>query len=135
MTMTRQQMFNTAYHGLAAQGFTQSMRPDGEGCAYRGQDGKRCALGYLIPDNVYNPEWDGPDGTSAYFLAEYDTTNVICRANQQFLVQLQTVHDCAPSPDVMKERLADFAKEHGLTIPALPEFNAETAEREVVAAV
>lgn len=133
--MTRQQMFNTAYHGLAAQGFTQSMRSDGESCAYRGQDGKRCALGYLIPDEVYNPEWDGPDGTSAYFLAEYDATNVICKANQQFLVHLQTVHDCATSPDLMRERLAGFAKEHGLTIPELPDFKTEVVERELVAGV
>jgi hypothetical protein len=135
MTMTRQQMFNTAYHGLAAQGFERSTpRNGGTGCAYRGADNRRCALGYLIPDSAYNPEWD-KTGMSAWCLTEVNATPVICRKNQDFLEDLQEVHDSALTPDVMRTRLVEFAERWGLTIPALPDFTAaETPAPEGVTA-
>lgn len=133
--MTRQQMFNTAYHGLAAQGFERSTsRNGGSGCAYRGADNRRCALGYLIPDSAYNPGWD-ETGASAWDLTEANATPVICRKNQDFLEDLQDVHDGALTPDAMRTRLAEFAERWGLTIPALPDFTAaETPAPEAVTA-
>lgn len=135
--MTRQQMFNTAYHGLAAQGFERSMRyNDGATCAYRGEGGKRCALGYLIPDAIYDPAWDSPDGAlSAYGLAEKNINSAVCLKNQMFLLELQNAHDGSSSPQGMRLRLASVAKQFCLTIPELPDFKAETVERELVAAV
>ncbi len=31
----------------------------GNGCAYRGENGLRCAIGALIPDDRYSPEFEG----------------------------------------------------------------------------
>lgn len=135
MAMTRQQIFNTAYHGLAAQGFQRSMRENGFGCAYRGADGRRCALGYLIPDAVYDPEWDSDHKSmSAYMLSSENITNEICEGNQRFLIDLQTVHDDSLTPQTMKRELGAFAARHNLTVPELPDFKVDAAERELVAA-
>lgn len=47
-----------------------SMHPDsddapriglGNGCAYRGEGGRKCAIGALIPDDKYDPEFEGSD--------------------------------------------------------------------------
>jgi hypothetical protein len=119
--MTRQQIFNTAYHGLAAQGFTRSTQSDGVQCAYRGTDNKRCALGYLIPDAIYNPEWDRAR-LNAHALANENITKAICKENSDFLVELQEAHDYAHAPEDMMARLAEFAQLNGLTIPAIPDF-------------
>lgn len=45
----KQAMFNAAYIGLAGQGFERSF-VEGEGCMYRGRDGKKCAIGHCLPD-------------------------------------------------------------------------------------
>jgi hypothetical protein len=58
--MTDQEIFDTVAKHLIAQG-KQSLLPqvagDSEynGCAYRGENGTKCAIGCLIPDELYNP--------------------------------------------------------------------------------
>lgn len=127
MPMTRQQIFNTAYHGLAAQGFAQSSKPSeyhgGQNqCLYRGPNGKRCALGYCIPDSIYNPEFDGKDQSSIRALMGRKALgNLFNPADVQFLVDLQYAHDTAPvSPAHIKQRIEDVAIKYDLTIPVLP---------------
>ena len=44
--------------GLAKQGWLQSRYPDGRGCCYRGPDGLKCAVGHVIPDELYDPIMD-----------------------------------------------------------------------------
>ncbi len=51
--MDKQAVFNTVAKHLLTQG-RQAMDSGGH-CVYRGKDGLRCAIGALIPDEVYDP--------------------------------------------------------------------------------
>lgn len=134
MQEIKQALFNKAVKGLARQGFAPSYLPDGEGtCAYRGEDGKRCALGHLIPDAVYKPEMEGhnaldllaPGGswgtglrvTDLEGMAGYDIDEDQEQQLAEFLFGLQGCHDSAASPGVMRVELQDFADLHGLALP------------------
>ena len=134
--LDKQKAFNTAYHGLAAQGFKRSVvaipGPDlGAGCRYRGPDGKRCALGYMIPDEIYNKNLEGkgpgllPKSFCDFWGIDW-TLQVLHRTGEiinqnrdiEFLSRLQMVHD-NPDECSMQVRLVEFARIHKLTVPEL----------------
>lgn len=118
--LTRQQMFNTAYHGLAAQGFVQSMRINEKGdpcCLYRGPEGRRCALGYLIPDSAYSGDYEN---TSGHFLTEQGYIPNVAKEDASWVNRLQMVHDHNHDPEEMRQALVEFAIEWSLTVPELP---------------
>ena len=105
------------------------MSGDPKSCFYRSPDGKRrCALGYLIPDEIYHPEMEGcmafflPSRVYEAICADYVKTPFIENSteDQRFLWRLQMVHDENPSPKNMKKALEMFAIQNGLTIPELP---------------
>jgi hypothetical protein len=128
--MTRQQMFNTAYHGLAAQGFLASSREMMGGriaCAYRGNGGARCAIGYLISDETA-ADWEGVGllgiDNDAFVAAGFNNEDRL------FLSALQSVHDESVSPEDMLRRIRRFAKIYGLTVPTLP-ISAEAPAKEI----
>lgn len=56
--MTRQEMFDTAAKHLLTQR-TRSIGEDDNYCNYRGQQGRMCAIGPMIPDEKYSPEMEG----------------------------------------------------------------------------
>lgn len=62
--MTNQEAFDTALAAMRAQGqpsmktVTHEDGYENTYCAYRGENGTRCAIGALIPDRLYNPAWD-----------------------------------------------------------------------------
>jgi hypothetical protein len=111
---TRQEIFDLAYRGLAAQGFRRSH--DGTGCLYRGPHGLRCAIGHCIPDDewehrnlerVNNEEIGGIVSFSAGIADE----------DLDFAQGLQEAHDDGIHPSVMRHKLEAFAHQHGLTVP------------------
>ena len=55
--MNAQEVFNTVVTGLRKQNAV-SETPSG-GCAYRGEHGRKCAVGMLIPDDEYDPRKEG----------------------------------------------------------------------------
>ena len=82
----------------------------GRGCRYRGENGKKCAIGVLIPDEVYQPQFDdmkliGPSfsetSMSAHELDDYCTRNKLeLNVNELVdglkvgdLAQIQHIHD------------------------------------------
>ena len=89
---SRQEIFDYVTPLLFKQG-ERSMLEGGTTCAYRGEDGMRCAVGFLIPDELY---FDGLEGKSAM---DVDITkllnNVILTDDHLclFLTDLQDVHD------------------------------------------
>ena len=90
---SRQEIFDYVTPLLFAQG-ERSMLEGGTTCAYRGEHGMRCAVGFLIPDELY---YHGLEGKSAM---DVDITkllnNVVTRQRQNlclFLTDLQDVHD------------------------------------------
>jgi hypothetical protein len=54
--LTRQETFDKAAAGLLAQGIKST---DGHGCAYRGVQGRKCGIGFLIDDEHYREELEG----------------------------------------------------------------------------
>lgn len=123
--MNFQEIFNTVFLGLASQKFKQSKR--GRFCRYR--DGAcKCAAGWLIPDDQYNPAFDnrGPTKSSIGFwdLACDELCPPIFKGMTddalQFVAELQSVHDNEDKPLNMKVRLIQVAANHALTVPEIP---------------
>jgi hypothetical protein len=141
MTMTRQQIFDTAVAGLASQGFERS-RHD-LGCAYTGNpqqtSGKEChcAIGWCIKD-VYksNMEYQSVATLVAAFpetleklgfqyseIITWDDSDVIefntdeAKHKMLFLEDLQRAHDNSGYPEDMKRRLFNVGYEWGLVVP------------------
>jgi len=55
---TPQEIFDIGAKHLLAQG-VKACNEDDSQCAYRGQDGTKCAFGIFIPDEAYSPEIEG----------------------------------------------------------------------------
>lgn len=117
---TLQQVFDDAYLGLAAQRFRRSLSIGFGGCAYRGESGRRCAIGHCIPDGKYHAGLEGYTPTSAsddhpeghpIFRDLFPTVDCFD------LRELQECHDSARSARSMQKKLCAFAAEKGLTIP------------------
>jgi len=61
--MTLQKMFDTAAVGMLKQG---KKSIEGNACRYRGGDGCKCAVGFLIPDDLYSPDIEGTSVFSSF---------------------------------------------------------------------
>lgn len=124
-----QEIFDTVWLGLKSQGFEGSFNTTecGPECAYRGEDGKKCAVGHLISDEDYQLDFEG------YGFTEDETCSVdatirvsakVKREHRKFVSDLQLIHDtCVRSyegtdiPDQIQKSMRDLAKRHELTIP------------------
>ncbi len=109
ITGTQQELFDKIFTGLRSQGFERSMV--GSSCKYRGEQGRKCAVGYLIPDSHYTEELEG---SGLYFLDTRKQVSVP-KENLLFLCELQNIHDC--SHQMMEEELRRFAEKNQLTVP------------------
>jgi len=101
--MNAQEVFNTVVAHLRAQG-KQSLSKDGT-CAYRGEDGLKCAAGILIEDNEYVPEME--HRTFRALLTQAGASYYCASLAQRFtdpgikemIYTLQDVHDKADPKD------------------------------------
>lgn len=98
-TMTAQEVFDASGCHLIRQG-AQSVTP--QTCAYRGPEGRMCAAGIFIPDDVYAKHTD-PDSEFGNSL-EAQSWSVLARrlgisAHSELVQELQVVHDDADDPD------------------------------------
>jgi len=85
-----QEVFDIVVNHLFTQG-----RPayDGvQGCMYRTHDGLRCAVGVLIPDNLYDPEFEG-DTADCVIQKLFNKDLADWREHKGLLLALQEVHD------------------------------------------
>ena len=121
-----QEIFNRAYEGLRKQGFELALSQGT--CQYRTEDGKRCAVGQLIPESKYRLEFENisisafDSETSDEDKCKIDSIIHAAglRPSQKvriFLRHLQQCHDYGIDPADMKRRLNNFAAKHNLTIP------------------
>lgn len=125
--LNRQEMFTKVVNGLASQQWQKSVResPDGKStaCQYRGEEGRRCGVGWIIRDDEYKPEMEGlmAKRLVAYYgariLEGFHRGDEMLESDLEFLDQLQGHHDMSESPDHMEERFRRFAVEHGLEWP------------------
>jgi len=119
-----QELFTRAVAGVIKQG-RPSMGPNG--CAYRGCDGTKCAVGFLIDDEYFDQDWnhegvyDDPRVTEA--LMQSNPNHHFGSQTQNMLGQLQSAHDNfgdAP-PDffqnMFRRGAQRIAQEFGLEMP------------------
>lgn len=111
---TRQEIFDIAYRGLASQGWKQSSNASGS-CAYRGKNGLKCAIGWLIPDEKYKRHMDRGNSSIDHKPSVVNAAG-INKSDMSFAVALQMIHDEVPSSE-LKASMEDFARDYGLTIP------------------
>lgn len=78
---TIQEIFNQVYLGIIKQG-KPSVDKDGY-CVYRGEDNCKCAVGFLIPDDEYDPEME-TFSFSSFLKFDGDQTYKMVRALQIF---------------------------------------------------
>lgn len=110
-----QRKFNKAYKGLASQGFEKSVRGADDMCAYRGRGKTRCAIGWLIPDELYKKSFEGcaADESKVLEAAGFEEDDFL------FANDLQDAHDRSITPNEIKEALQRFARNWELTVPKI----------------
>ena len=82
--MTAQEIFDTVAVKLREQG-GPSLSHRG-GCAYRGRDGRRCAVGWLISDDEYSPDMEAREASILILPKRL-------HEHELLLLSLQNVHD------------------------------------------
>lgn len=122
--MTNQELFDTVAVHLLKQ--NESSVDEGGGCLYRSGDLK-CAVGVLIPDELYSSDIEGISvgklyGGAYFISARKKVTDWLFTTfseNQiKFLTELQDIHDDG-LPSEWRELLERLAINHGLSTSAL----------------
>lgn len=99
---TMQELFDIAATNLLTQNkksFGACSGQSGNGCDYRGAEGTKCAVGHLIPDEVFTQDMD--EGITAWNLLDNfpELENFLLAADRPrneselFLREMQTIHD------------------------------------------
>lgn len=119
--MNKQEVFDKVATHLLTQK-RQAWDEQTNGCVYRASNGDKCAIGCLIPDQFYSPEFEQlflenlaeryPSLLSDIGLG---TIPVV------FLADIQCVHDDTP-PDAWFICLESFALREGLSTDCLDSF-------------
>jgi hypothetical protein len=111
--MTAQEVFDKVVAGLAGQGFERSMDEDNIHCQYKGQQNRKCAAGFLIPNEEYKKEWD------QRFWPWDDLVRRKCTTDHhaELIFSLQAAHDGSTTPAMMKRELRIAGEAEGLNIP------------------
>lgn len=114
--MTKQQVFDKVVAHLLAQG-GRAMGDDGYDCAYRTESGLMCAVGCLIPDELYSSATEGQLVgavlASSPELQKLFNTDVL---SSDLLWDLQSCHD-SESVAEWSAGLRRIAIQHDLTLP------------------
>lgn len=104
--------FDTVYKHLMQQNLRSMV---GGKCAYRGDDDLKCAIGCLIPDDVFNFTYN------SFSIKEPESRAMIpdhYTKSQIFLTELQHIHDTKPVSK-WDELLRKFAEKWNLEVPEL----------------
>ena len=118
--LTKQQIFDKVAAHLLAQG----ARAYGvDGCVYRAADGKKCAVGCIIEDEHYSPDFEGVAiawvnstldvGGSAKLRAALGASGVCVDEQHKLLLDLQRLHDNG-DVDLWEAGLRVIASKHEL---------------------
>jgi hypothetical protein len=113
--MTPQQIFDTVARHLLTQARQARSHADFGLCAYRASDGCKCAAGALIPDDLYDPEFEGHGADSNFLVKRMPPW---WRENLMLIRDLQVVHD-SYTPEHWKNQLALTAIGHHLSTDVL----------------
>ena len=115
--MDAQDIFDKVCNHLLSQG-ERSLGTDGL-CRYRGEDGFKCAVGAVIPDRLYLPEFER--NNVIRLLKWYaDKLPRWFKTHRKLLLDLQLLHDNT-APCHWKQALLDLGESYGLQIPPVLE--------------
>ena len=107
--MTKQEVYDTVCAHLAQQKTRSHL--DGQGCAYRGREGRKCAVGCLISDDEYSPDMECKIvGT----LSCYGELPDRLRPFVHLLRELQKAHDFCATPEAIRHYLLRTAERHDI---------------------
>lgn len=124
--MTRQEMFDKIWNHFIEEDAPWSVTEKG-GCRYRGEDGKKCAVGLLLPDSLYHPDMEGK-AIERVFQHFPEVKEFFGEHNMHFLDACQRAHDqTSPIPAQAAEvwdgkplftnKLLEIARVFGLEAP------------------
>lgn len=108
--MTNQEIFDKVKTHLLAQN-AKALDVYGE-CVYFAEDGKRCAAGCIIPEELYRQDYEGLGACSREFQDLWDDLD-IDEKGVDLIHVLQNVHDNF-EPEEWPARLSKIAQERGL---------------------
>ncbi len=111
--MNTQEAFDAAVKHLRKQGERSQARYSTD-CLYRGPGGLKCAVGALIPDELYEKSYEG----RAVKILVYTAGNIgklFRNVDINVLITLQNVHDSIPA-EKWEHHFACIAEKYGLTL-------------------
>jgi hypothetical protein len=114
--MTDQEMFDTILTHLRQQGLKSvGSSTEGPTCRYRTKDGRKCAVGCMIPDDKYSREIEGHYPSEVNRVLDMGWT----RDQERFLLVAQSrLHDALDRhnfPAQLEKAAEQFAEVNGLT--------------------
>lgn len=122
MYESNQEVFNTVAEHLLRQGAKSGVPSSFCGmnrfsCRYRAPDGKRCAIGICVPDDVYSENWEN---TTIRTVAKDDPLRYAkvfgTEVSSDLLEQLQECHD-EFAVEAWPTRLRTLARYYNLQLP------------------
>jgi hypothetical protein len=115
--MTAQEIFDKVWQFFIVEKHPRAQKP-GESCTLRYENTK-CALGCLIPDDLYHPEMEWNNTVGSFFDKHRDVVEKIGLQDHEGLLRdLQHWHDSYLGEDGSMRELYDIANAFGLKIPA-----------------
>jgi hypothetical protein len=105
--MTKQEQFNKVVAHARKQGEV-AVNSYGE-CQYRAEDGAKCFVGCLIPDDIYEPDMEGLSARDVIIRHDLDLDVSLCNL-------LQIVHDQF-KVSKWEEMFSTIATKYDLTVP------------------
>lgn len=129
----KQEIFDYVYSCMEKQNWQRSMStgswPGVNRCRYRGNNGMKCAIGHLIPDDKYKPEFDETEAAFFSFSSLIDLGVIYSPKGTPltysydlyfFLESLQWCHDDGKTPEQMRKNFDAVIPQYGLNPPAAP---------------
>lgn len=89
--MTKQELFDKVATHLLKQRRVSRLTNSGS-CAYRGVEGTSCAIGCLIPDELYEKNMEG-SSIRILMMHRPDIQELIGKGNVELASRLQRIHD------------------------------------------
>jgi len=120
--MKAQTIFNKVWKHFIVNKGKRSIEPSGDGgtCLYRGGEGKKCAVGVLIPNDLYQEDME-MHGVEDVFKLFPHIKEYLGIENLHFLIELQEEHDNGENWNfkghIEKNALVKIAEDYGLEIP------------------
>lgn len=94
MIRSKQKIFNIVVVHMLSQNAKSIVETEfGTSCGYRGDQGRSCAIGCLIKDEFYNPDYEGQPCRDKRVKEALAKSGIEPESNQLMLSRLQHIHD------------------------------------------